>query len=117
MLIPMLRYLMLDWSCPDTLVRIVQEVVESLSNDALIERIVDLQDKSFDLPVLHKPVLHLRGRGDRLVGNWGPRSVRRLCPNMRMVTIAGPHLFAQRRPEECARLIQDFANRSKSEEQ
>lgn len=54
---------------------------------------------------LRLPVLHLSGRGDRLLGNRAARSIATMCPGVTWRELDGPHLLLQARPSECAEVI------------
>ncbi len=54
------------------------------------------------------PALYLCGRGDRLLGRRGLRTVLALKPDTTVVEIDGPHLLLQARPVEALREIERF---------
>lgn len=57
------------------------------------------------------PVLYLAAAGDRLVGMRGLRTIQRLKPDIETVTLDGPHLLLQARPDEAAVVIKRYARR------
>jgi len=106
----LVRAFLLGREAPDDLVRETVAVLRSVRPEVLASRLrmvleIGPADRSGPGTV---PVLYLQGRGDRLLGRRGLRTVLALKPDTAVVEIDGPHLLLQTRPEEALRRIGPF---------
>lgn len=91
---------LLGWGAPSELVSDLKAAVREIPTPVLLERVREVLrvDVRRELASLRIPTLALRGRQDWLVRPQFPATV-----------LDGPHLLLQRRPAECAALIQAFS--------
>ncbi len=64
---------------------------------------------SAQLQTCNVPILHIAATEDRLVSRGSLDHIRRLCPRVEAVALAGPHLLLQVAPKAAAAVIQAFA--------
>lgn len=65
-------------------------------------------DMAAELRRVEVPLLYLQATEDLVVPRSAARKIRKLCPQTEVVSISGPHLLLQVRPDECAAVITRF---------
>lgn len=107
---PMIRRNFVGSNPPEGLIQEVQDAIGSVSPSVLAQRLrlISRVDVRAALAMVQVPVLYLEAQADRLVGRRGAAQIRSILPETRFLTLDGPHLLLQRRPEECAVAILVF---------
>ena len=98
---------------PAALVSTVREMIASVKPAVLSARLREVLacDVRADLRRIAVPMLYLRARHDRLVRPRCLSEIRRIRPEIRAVTVDGPHLLLQREPQKTAQIVADFVAR------
>lgn len=65
-------------------------------------------DVSSEMSQLSIPTLYLRASSDWLVPRSAAEHIQNLSPNVRVVTLEGPHLLLQAQPSEAAATVKNF---------
>lgn len=98
----------------------LHEAIREVSPDVLAARIraiaaVDVTTELRDCPM---PILYLQAANDWVVSSGSLKMIRSIRPDVRAVTITGPHMLLQAAPDESSKAIAAFceeANRCSSE--
>jgi pimeloyl-ACP methyl ester carboxylesterase len=97
---------------PSSLLSAVRDAISSVQPGVLAARLraVLKCDVRTDLSQIDVPILYLQAKGDRLVGASCLEEVRRFRPQVKVVSIEGPHLLLQRQPHRSAEAVVKFAH-------
>ena len=106
-----LRWLCVGFTAPDELVRKIQEAVSSIPSPTIVKRIRVLCDLETPEARCSIPCLYLQATNDRLAPQWHTNEFVRLCEDLEVRSISGPHLLLQARPQECSSPIIDLIRR------
>lgn len=102
-----IRALMVGLDAPDALVERVREALVRVPPATMLERVRETArtDVRSELAALRCPVVWLCASQDRLVPRRATRDARIARPALDVRTVEGPHLLAQARPHEVARIL------------
>lgn len=105
-----LRLLLLGARASRAEVRALQRALRRVSWKVLAGRIAELRrlDAREDLAACPAPLLYLRAGADRLVSPRRGEEVAAIRPDLRLETLATPHLLLQRAPAAAAERIDRF---------
>jgi pimeloyl-ACP methyl ester carboxylesterase len=92
----------------NSLVKAIRQVLPQVFRARL--RAVLAVDVSQNLKRVSVPVLYLRALQDRLVPQSASKLVSQLCPNVKVVTIEGPHFLLQASPKQAANVVSSFVH-------
>lgn len=108
----MLQQFCLDDRPDATLVDQALSVMQSVPVATVAARLnvlADLQVRSLCRDI-RTPLLILRASGDRLVSSSRYKQIIAELPGATVEEVEGPHLLLQSRPQQCARLIEEFVS-------
>jgi pimeloyl-ACP methyl ester carboxylesterase len=108
----MLRQFCVDNRCDPALMDQALSVIRSVPATAVGGRLnvlADLQVRKLCRNI-RTPILILRAMGDRLVSPSRYKQLMDELPGAIVRDVEGPHLLLQSRPQQCARLIDDFVS-------
>jgi pimeloyl-[acyl-carrier protein] methyl ester esterase len=107
------RSLLIGRDAPETLLSAVQGAVSSVPPRVLAARIraILVCDVRNELAQVRVPILYLRATEDKLVRVQSMEEILRIKPDMKVISIAGPHLLIQREPRRTAEVVVDYFRR------
>jgi pimeloyl-[acyl-carrier protein] methyl ester esterase len=109
----LIRLMLTGVSASPELVQGVADTLRSIPAKTLAARLraVARVDATAECARLQTPVAYIRARQDRLIASRGARRLSECRPDAEMHELAGPHLLLQTRPDECATILEDLAER------
>jgi len=89
----------------------VERAISSVQPRVLAARLraVLTCDVRADLNDIEVPILYLQANGDRLVAASCLETIQRIKPDVKVVSLDGPHLLLQRKPQITAEAVVEFA--------
>jgi pimeloyl-ACP methyl ester carboxylesterase len=104
------RYLLLGRESDPMLIKNAKSALGQLPPSVIAHRVRQIlqTDERGTVRSLRKPILYLRGQGDRLVSERSWRELKATRPDAEIFRIVGPHLLLQAAPAECWAAIQRF---------
>jgi pimeloyl-ACP methyl ester carboxylesterase len=108
----MLRRFCVDDRCDPALMDQALAAIKSMPVQAIVTRLnvlADLRVRSLCRDI-RTPILILRATSDRLVSQSHYTQLIDALPGAAVKDVEGPHLLVQSRPQECARLIDEFVS-------
>lgn len=106
-----LRLFLLEERTPPEIVADVRNAIHEVYPGILGARLREVltRDSRDALRACSVPIVYLAASGDRLIGLRALRTIQRLKPEIESVTLDGPHLLLQARPDEAAAVIKRYA--------
>jgi pimeloyl-[acyl-carrier protein] methyl ester esterase len=100
-----------DPDTPASLLTAVRSAISSVRPRVLAARLRAVLecDVRADLSKIVVPILYLQAKADRLVDGSCVEEIQRIKPQVKVVTIDGPHLLLQRQPRMAAGTVVEFA--------
>jgi pimeloyl-ACP methyl ester carboxylesterase len=108
-----LRRFLLDTSCGAEVASELSLALRGVQSEVLVSRLRQILnwDIRAELQKCVVPILYLAASRDRLIGSRGLEAARQVMPGIEVVTIDGPHLLLQAKPEEAATIITGYLRR------
>ena len=105
-----LRLLLVGGSASQSLVAEVQDAISWVRRPVLRARLKSVLscDTRSALAQVDVPMLYIQASEDRLVNVQSLKEIRRTKPEIKIASVAGPHLILQREPRKCAEIIARF---------
>jgi len=96
--------------CPEVLCDAVRAALEAVSPEVLVYRVrlAVETDSREALQLCHAPILYLQGAKDTIVGPQSLAEIKAIKPEVKSVTLDGPHLLLQSMPREAFAAIREF---------
>jgi len=96
--------------CPEVLCDAVRAALESVSREVLAYRVwlAAETDSRAALQACPAPILYLQAAQDSIVGPENLEEIRTLKPDVKSITLDGPHLLLQSKPREAFAAIWEF---------
>jgi pimeloyl-ACP methyl ester carboxylesterase len=106
-----LKFWLIGADAPASLLAAVRSAISSVQPKVLAGRLWEVLkcDVRADLNLVAVPILYLQAKGDRLVSGSCLEEIGRIRPQMKVVSIEGPHLLLQRQPRKVAEAVAEFA--------
>jgi pimeloyl-ACP methyl ester carboxylesterase len=103
----------LRWFCvgpdaSDELVQRLQQTIGSVATSTIADRIKVLSELDAPRENIPVPCLYLQPTDDRLVPKSHAEKIRKLCQNLKVEVIPGPHFLLQANPEACVAPVLAF---------
>lgn len=103
---------LLGHAAPDAMVDRAVQAMRSVKQEVYQHRVQMIReaDARRDLETCQRPILYLQAEDDAFLGRQAMEEIRRLKPDVKCVTVPGPHLLLQRHPEAALEAIRNFLN-------
>jgi len=104
------RLWLVGLNAPPPLLKAVRSAVSSVRPEVLAERLraVLACEVRAEMGQVAVPVLYLQAKQDRLISVSCVEELRKIKPQMTVVTLKGPHLLLQREPYKAAEMVARF---------
>jgi pimeloyl-ACP methyl ester carboxylesterase len=106
----LLKHYLVGQNPPDALEASVRSALKMVDPRVLSKRVRALLecDAREDLARTEIPILYLQAEADNLVGPECFEEIRRIRPDVALVSVPAPHLLLQTQPERAAQAIMQF---------
>ena len=106
----LVRSNLLGDAAPDARVDRAVEAMRSVRQEVYQHRVQLMRqaDARQDLETCQRPILYLQAEDDAFLGRQAMEEILRIKPDVKCVTVRGPHLLLQRNPEEALEAIRNF---------
>ncbi len=102
------RRLLLGKNADSDLIEQFWQVIDELPAELIAFRLKQMAQLTVPNVKLSQPCLYLDAAQDFLIGRKHPSLFHRLCPDLQIATIQGPHFIVQAQPDDCAKYISTF---------
>ena len=103
-----LRWLCVGSGASKKCLQYVQDANASVPKSVVVKRIKALASLDEPRNAVEIPCLYLQPSDDRLVPKWHAINLGKICSNLRVRTVQGPHFLLQTRARECADITVEF---------
>jgi len=100
------KLLFLGQEASNELLTKFEEVVKSIPNSVLKNRLGIMQRQELPITTFDLPVAYIRALSDRLISDKKGREFSQIFTNIKHIEIEGPHFILQAKPKESASLIE-----------
>ena len=109
----LVKGLFLGWRATPDLIADVQASARVLDPAVVVRRLAEIRrvDVCAELQKIPVPMLYLRARQDRIVGEHALRAMRRHAPQLEVVELDAPHMLLQTHPHAAIAAIRAFLAR------
>jgi pimeloyl-[acyl-carrier protein] methyl ester esterase len=102
------EYFFTGYNSDPNLLELFRKTVNTVRSEVLRHRLEQISKRSEPSEMIDIPCYYLRAEQDRLIPLRSISSIEKVCPNLTVFTVAGPHLILQVKPKECWMHIQNI---------
>jgi pimeloyl-ACP methyl ester carboxylesterase len=106
-----LRMMCVGWDASDELVAEVRRAIQSVPVSLIAQRVRVLSELKLPSEPIRIPCMYLLPSNDKLVPRWHAAHWQRVCGDLTVREIPGPHFLLQANPEECVAAVRNFLER------
>jgi pimeloyl-ACP methyl ester carboxylesterase len=105
-----LKAFLIGWDAPRSLVNEVKTTIASVKPEVLANRLRNVLQLELDssITLIDLPILYLEAQQDKLISPVSLKEIKQIKPQLKVVTLPGPHLLLQRSAIQSAKIVTSF---------